>query len=193
MNITDPPEIAGPGEDPVLRTDGPVHLWFGLSYCNFSVWHRAHLQSMPLSWQQRFVDLADELNAAYPDGTGVDYQVDTVRSEYVSELTSAEMRQLGVSTSDEDEEPGPRGLAGLARRCLRRVRRLDPPEGQDEDSWREREYYLNGRAVPDVYRVGIPVPDPVPHYNRGRTYLPPDEEGIAACREARAQRRHDWW
>jgi hypothetical protein len=156
------------------RTGGPVHTWFSLSYANFLVWHRAHMQSMPVEWQQRFTDLAEELDAAYPDGTGVNYEVATVDSKYVSELTEDEMRQLDIGTSDDDDEDGDEECDGVSER-----------------KWQEREYYLkDGTAVPGVHRVGIPVPDPVPHYNRGRTYLAPDEDGIAACLASR-QRRAD--
>jgi len=160
-------------EQPYDRTSGPVHTWFSLSYCNFLVWHRAHMQSMPVEWQERFVALAEELDAAYPDGTGVDYEVTTARFSYVSELSDAEMAQLGVTTSDDDE---------------------DDEDEEDEDVVPggpcEREYYLkDGRAVPDIHRVGIPVPDPVPHYRHA--YLPPDEASIAACKAARAADQPD--
>lgn len=157
---------AAAAEEPYERTDGPVHEWFSLSYCNFLVWHRAHMQSMPLEWQRRFVELAEELDAAYPDGTGVDYEVNTVRFSYVSELSAAEMRQLDITVSyDEDGEW----------------------DGVSEIAWHEREYYLkDGQAVPGIHRVGIPAPDPVPHYKH--SYLPPDEAGIAALRAARAAR-----
>lgn len=151
-------------EQPWDRTSGPVHTWFELSYANFLVWHRTHMQSMPVEWQQRFADLAEELDAAYPDGTGVNYEVATVRSEYVSELTDAEMKQLGVTTGDDEDE------------------------AEDEAEWRERVWYLkDGQEVPGVHRVGIPVPDPVPHYRHA--YLPPDEEAIAAHRRFREQLR----
>lgn len=46
-----------------------------------------------------------------------------------------------------------------------------------------------GREMTNWERVLIPVHDPVPHYNRGRTYLPPDEDAIAACKAARDQDR----
>lgn len=147
-------------EEPYERTSGPVHLWFSLSYCNFLVWHRAHMQSMPLEWQQRFVELAEELDAAYPDGTVVDYEVNTVRFSYVSELTGAEMRQLGITVSDGEDE------------------------GDAEDGPHTEYYLKDGQAVPVYHRVGIPAPDPVPHYKR--SYLPPDEGAIASLRAFRA-------
>jgi hypothetical protein len=164
MTTATPPAPRHSPDESYDRTDGPVHTWFSLSYANFLVWHRAHMQSMPLEWQQRFVELAEELDAAYPDGTGVDYEVATVEFTYVSELSDAEMHQMGVTTSDED----------------------DADEDEDDSRVRpcDREYYLkDGSTVPAVHRVGIPRPDPVPHYKRA--YLPPDEQAIAALRAAR--------
>ena len=159
-------ETPGAAEEPYERTSGPVHTWFSLSYCNFLVWHRAHMQSMPLDWQRRFVELAEELDAAYPDGTGVDYEVNTVRFSYVSELSDDEMRLLGVTTSDDEEDD-------------------DDWDGVSAREWPEREFYLkDGRAVPGIHRAGIPVPDSVPHYKH--SYLAPDEDGIAALRTTRA-------
>lgn len=148
-------------EEPYERKSGPVHAWFSLSYANFLVWHRAHMQSMPLEWQRRFTELAEELDAAYPDGSGVDYEVATVRRSYVNKLTDAEMSQLGITTSDDEDEDG------------------------TADRVRDREYYLkDGHGVPGYHYAGIPVPDPIPHYRHA--YLPPDEAGIAAQREFRA-------
>lgn len=60
------------------RTDGPVHLWFGLSYASYAVQPRAVLQSMPTSWQQRFCDLmneADEMGYRWPEQPGTTYAV----------------------------------------------------------------------------------------------------------------------
>jgi len=148
-------------EQPYERTDGPVHAWFSLSYANFLVWHRAHMQSMPLEWQRRFKDLADDLDAAYPDGPHVDYEVTTVRRSYVSELTAAEMRQLGITLASDEDDP-------------------DLPHY-------DREYYdsRDGNTLTAHHYVGVPVPDPIPHYRHA--YLPPDETGIAAHRAFRAE------
>lgn len=53
--------------------------------------------------------------------------------------------------------------------------------------WPERVYYLkDGTEVAAYHYVAVPAVDPVPHYNRGRTYLPPDEDAIAAQRAFRA-------
>lgn len=45
-----------------VRRDGPVHAWFGLTYAGWLTVPRIALQVMPLSWQQRFVDLMEEAN-----------------------------------------------------------------------------------------------------------------------------------
>lgn len=145
-------------EEPYERTDGPVHLWFSLSYANFLVWHRSSMQSMPLEWQRRFVELAEELDAAYPEHQDIGYEVTTVDWTPITCLTEAQMRLLEIGFSDDETE--------------------------DDD---HQEYYLkDGTAVSPHHQVGLPVRDPVPHYNRGRTYLPPDEVGIAARRAFRA-------
>ena len=41
-----------------------VHTWFELSYAGFAVQPRVFLQSMPLEWQERFVALMEEAEAA---------------------------------------------------------------------------------------------------------------------------------
>ena len=37
---------------PSQPTERPIHTWFGLSYSNFLVLHRACLQAMPDAWQR---------------------------------------------------------------------------------------------------------------------------------------------
>lgn len=153
-------------EEPHERTDGPVHTWFSLSYANFLVWHRAHMQSMPLEWQERFVDLAEEMEAAYPDHAAVDYEVATVDRNYVGELTGAQMCQLGITRASDDEDENSEEWAA------------------DDPRWGVY-YDRDGRELTGHDYVGIPAPDPVPHYRHA--YLPPDEAGIAAHRQFRAE------
>lgn len=167
MSIAIPPSTPArtADEQPYERTDGPVHTWFSLSYANFLTWPRAYMQSMPLEWQRRFVELAEELAAAYPDTPAADYEVKAVEWTYVCELTDAQMTALGVGQASDDEDAG------------------DEPE-------RDREYCgPDGQTLQAYDYFPVPVPDPAPHYNRGRTYLPPDEEGIAAHRRFREQTR----
>jgi hypothetical protein len=142
-------------EEPYQRTSGPVHTKFGLTYANFLVLHRAHLQSMPLEWQTRLVDLLEDLDAAYPDRDSTEFEVTTVRDMYVGDLTPDEMTLAGITRGDEDD-----------------------------DEERETVYYdKSGRELTIHDHVGIPVPDPVPHYKHA--YLPPDEAAIARDRNQR--------
>lgn len=59
----------------VTYADGPVWDWFGLSYGNYFAAPRRSLQSMPLGWQQRFVELMDEAAAFLPSEAFPDYTV----------------------------------------------------------------------------------------------------------------------
>ena len=96
-------ETKDDAEQPYERTSGPVHAKFGLTYANFLVIHRAQLQSMPLDWQARFVDLLEDLDAAYPD-PGPDFEVATVRDAYVEELTDDELKLLGIARDCGEDE-----------------------------------------------------------------------------------------
>jgi len=51
----------------IISEDGAIHTWFGLSYAQYLTIPRTVLQSMPLEWQERFVDCLHELNEAFPD------------------------------------------------------------------------------------------------------------------------------
>jgi hypothetical protein len=46
--------------------DEPIHDWFGLTYARYLVVPRSVLQSMPIEWQHRLVEMLNELNAALP-------------------------------------------------------------------------------------------------------------------------------
>lgn len=56
-------------------SDGPVWHWFGLSYGNYFAVPRRTLQSMPVEWQQRFVDLMNEAGEYLPDEAFPDTKV----------------------------------------------------------------------------------------------------------------------
>lgn len=148
-----------PAEEPYERTSGPVHTWFGLTYANFLVIHRAQLQSMPLDWQRHFTDLLDDLHAAYPDLDVPAYEVTTVRDAYVGDLTSDELALAGVTRGDDADE-------------------LDEASNVPY-------YDKTGRELTAHDHVGIPVPDPIPHYRHA--YLPPDEAAITEARQAREE------
>ena len=46
------------------RHDGPVHLWFELTYSNYLVLPRSLMQAMPVEWQARMVACLDEMREA---------------------------------------------------------------------------------------------------------------------------------
>jgi len=48
--------------EPSLRLDGPIHHFFGLSYASYLVLPRAVLQSMPVSWQLKLIQILRELD-----------------------------------------------------------------------------------------------------------------------------------
>jgi len=51
-------------EDRQTRRNGPIHKSFGLTKASFLVIPRTVLMDMPTEWQNRMVDLIDELNDA---------------------------------------------------------------------------------------------------------------------------------
>lgn len=131
---------------PDNRLDGPIHGWFGLSYSNYLVLHRTLMQSMPVGWQTRAVALFDELDAAYAhlDKAQAYIVLPAQEVEYDS-LTDRQMDDLGVTRGPEDDE-------GFVDTYYDR-------DGREHQSWE---------------RALVPAgDDPIPHYNRGRTYLPP--------------------
>ena len=44
-----------------MRIEEPIHQYFGLSYANYLVLPRSVLQSMPTEWQEKFVNLLEEI------------------------------------------------------------------------------------------------------------------------------------
>lgn len=133
------------------RLDGPVHTWFGLTYSNYLVLPRALMQSMPVDWQQRMVACLDEIRDAYnhlnhPDAYEVTASVECTYSD----LNESDMQELGIT--------GPTA----------------PADGEDSD---EDRYYYDKRGDQHYAWERVLVPrlggDPIPHYNRGRTFVPP--------------------
>ncbi len=49
-------------EDRYLRRQGPIHLWFGLSYSNYLVLPRTILMDLPTRVQQRLIDLIEDIH-----------------------------------------------------------------------------------------------------------------------------------
>jgi len=125
-----------------------VHTWFSLSYSNYAVLPRTLLQSMPDEWQERFVALIGELSTAYAHiAHAPGYKVDAGDWVYVHECGADELKAAGVTCSDDD------------------------PDSADSD---EIVYYdADGNEMGPAGRIFIASADPVPHYNRGRTYIAP--------------------
>lgn len=135
--------------DRVDPTDGPIHHHFGLSYNNYLVLPRTLLQSMPLDWQERAVALLDELAAAFSHiEQPYCYKVTAAREVEYGDLTAAQMEQLGITSDDIGDTEEDEG-AFYYDRC-------------GDQHYRDE-------------RVLLPVEDPVPHYNRGRTFIEPAE------------------
>jgi len=134
------------------RLDGPIHGWFGLTYSNYLVLHRGMMQSMPVKWQKRAVALFDELDQTFADlKRAPSFIVTAARESEYNDLSGAELAQLGVKCSDEDDEYEGEGTVYWDR------------DGDEHEPWE---------------RVLVPLPggDPVPHYNRGRTWIEPTPE-----------------
>ncbi|MEU3851763.1 hypothetical protein [Streptomyces sp. NPDC029554] len=145
-------------------TDGPIHGWFSLSYSNYLVLHRTLLQSMPIEWQERMVACLEELREAYrhieqPEG----FKVEAATALQVSDLDDAQLKQLGIAEDWYRGETPPEGLDAEALREWEAEH--ESPEGPT--------YSRNGEEIDGDEHVLLPAIDPVPHYNRGRTYIEP--------------------
>jgi hypothetical protein len=121
-----------------------VHGYFGLSYANYLVIPRTLMQSMPDEWQNRMVRCLEELNIAFRHIEQAEaYEVIPGTDGYLTELSEAELRELGY--------------------CI--------DWSNDVATYYDR--LGNEIEHADVYHVIVPKADPVPHYNRGRTYIEP--------------------
>ncbi|TGZ14705.1 hypothetical protein DV517_61880 [Streptomyces sp. S816] len=125
-----------------------IHGHFGLSYANYLVLPRTLLQSMDDAWQTQFVALLNEMADAFqrvPQAEG--YEVTTGQWMDLADMTESQLYAVGIDVEGDDEDgPGTE---------TRYHRRSDGAELQHHD------------------RAFVPGPDPVPHYNRGRTYIAP--------------------
>lgn len=128
-------------------TNGPVHTYFGLSYANYHVMHRTLMQSMPLEWQERMVGLLNEYDAAFDHVEKPDcFNVEAAEERCVDELSEAELRMIGCSREDFEDE--------------------------NDDGFFFAVYDKSGSEIEPGSRVTFPVYDPVPHYKRG--YVEPE-------------------
>lgn len=75
-----------------------VHLYFGLSYCNYLVIPRSLLQSMPSSWQKKFIELVEELDERTDWRNNLSpvecYAVKPVMIEYTGEVDDYDGREI---------------------------------------------------------------------------------------------------
>ncbi len=138
-------------EERQARLDGPIHTHFGLSYSNYQVLHRTLMQSMPVDWQKRMVTCLNELSNAFthidhPDA----YEVTAAVECTYSDLNNVDMQALGITRPNE-------------------------PADDSDKSWESRYYDRDGNEHQGWERVLVPRPggDPIPHYNRGRTFIEP--------------------
>ncbi|MGW5003155.1 hypothetical protein ACWEP8_36495 [Streptomyces hydrogenans] len=120
-----------------------IHTYFGLSYATHLVVPRMLLQSMPPQWQERFTDLLTELDDAFA----------TVPRAEAYIVQAAEEKTAGDLTAAECRAAG---ISTDEHGALSRTTLLGEVTETDGDDL-----------------VLVPVPDPVPHYNRGRTRLQP--------------------
>jgi hypothetical protein len=145
-------------------TDGPVHKWFSLSYCNYVVLHRTLLQSMPIEFQQRAVALFEEMDEAFAHVDRPEcFKVEAAEEHIVWEMTEEQLKRAGVTADWYGGEEPPEAMSA-----------------EDLAEWREQheqtrpDYHdANGNEVDAHGRVLLTTHDPVPHYNRGRTYIEP--------------------
>jgi predicted DNA-binding protein len=151
--------------NPTHPTDGPIHEHFGLSYCNYLVLPRTLLQSMPTEWQERMVACLEELDAAFQHVEQPDrYKVEAATEHIINEMTEAQLAEAGIEADWYGGETPPEGLTADEFAEWRAQHEQDRPE-----------YYRigDGEELDPHTRVLLTVPDPVPHYNRGRTYIEP--------------------
>jgi hypothetical protein len=141
-----------------------IHGWFGLSYSNYLVVPRTLLQSMPDEWQSRMVACLNELQDAFAHVPQADfYKVEPAAEREVCDLSDDELKQIGYSKSDDCT-------------CYASV---DDPSGEIVSipavCPHEVTYYdADANEVSADHRVMWPTgKDPVPHYQRGRTYIAP--------------------
>ena len=145
-------------------THGPIHEWFSLTYCNYQVLPRTLMQSMPIEWQERMVACLNEMQDAFQHVPQAEvYDVHAATEHIVNEMTDAELKQAGIEADWYNGAVFPNDVATQ----------------EEFDEWRAKHktdaprYYRDGQELDPGERVLIPAGDPVPHYNRGRTYIEP--------------------
>ncbi|MEU5596626.1 hypothetical protein [Streptomyces sp. NPDC020298] len=147
---------------PEIETDA-IHTHFGLSYANYLVLPRTLLQSMPDAWQTKFVALLDEMREAFDHVPQAEaYRVEAATEHIVSEMSHDLLEEAGIEENWYDEAV-PEDLSPFDLAEWRAEHEMDAPTYYDRD----------GNEVDPHSRVLLPVPDPVPHYDRGRARIEP--------------------
>lgn len=130
-----------------------IHGFFGLTYASYLVLPRVLLQSMPDEWQTAFVRLVEQLHDAFSHVKQAEvYNVTPGREVEASSLTEAERQITGVTVVEPDEDE----------------------DGEYVDPDAETRYYdKDGDEIHYDTRIIVPVAEPLPPYNRGRTKIQP--------------------
>lgn len=148
-----------------------IHTHFGLSYANYLVLPRTLLQSMPDAWQTEFVALLDQLAEAFAHVPQAEaYKVEAATQHIINEMTESQLAQAGIEADWYGGETPPKELTGVELDEWRAQYEQDAPE-----------YYRDGEELDPHSRVMLPAPDPVPHYNRGRTRIEPRLHRCGNC------------
>ncbi|MFI6653231.1 hypothetical protein ACIBI8_37280 [Streptomyces sp. NPDC050529] len=151
---------------PASVTDGPIHEWFSLSYSNYQVIPRTLMQSMPTGWQLRMVACLNELRDAFSHLEQAEAYEVTPGTEYiVGEMSDLQLRMAGIDVD----------LYGGAKPPTSSLTGEELAEWQEQHETAEPAYSRDGVELDAMERVLLPTIDPVPHYNRGRTFIAPKE------------------
>lgn len=96
--------IATPTADELERHD--VHTMFGLTYASWLTLPRVQLQAMPPRWQDRFVRCLDEFQQVVDAASLPVYETRVEVGDWVlvDELTDSQMRRLGITSGEEDDD-----------------------------------------------------------------------------------------
>ena len=72
----------------VMSSNEPVHAFFGLSYSSYLVLPRTVLQSMPINWQAKFVQMFEDIRKT------IDISKVDIGGEYLVKLRDSDTGRL---------------------------------------------------------------------------------------------------
>ena len=49
----------------MIYKESPIHIWFGLTYAQFLTMPRLVMESMPHEWQEKTVELLEEMDKTF--------------------------------------------------------------------------------------------------------------------------------